>query len=437
MERLMFRLKIILIVMLLPACSILNINTEGSGQVVSKHNGAINCVQNGSKCNFDLKDINGIKDTIITLVATPDEGFLFDRWEGDCKMKIANTCYVTIIHSKNISAYFKPINYAVGEGRDDTVSFIALGDFGEGNQAQYMVSEAVEKVCAKKICQFALGLGDNMYGKKKPSNTNSAFFDEKFEKPYNNLDFPFYMTLGNHDNSILTDGDGGYNKQGEIQVAYTFAKGRMSNKWTMPERYYSVTQSNTDKPFVELYSLDSNPLNSAPDLTPVYEINQYKTKQAKWFNSAVSNSKADWQIAFAHHPYVSNGKHGNAGNYDLIPPFGDNLAERLSGQIYRKWMEDNICGKADVFIAGHDHNLQFLPQVGDCGKTLFLVSGSGAKTTDFRDEDNIIPFWQNDSSVGFFHIEIKGNSMTVTGYVVDKENGDYTHAYEKTVQRIL
>src|SRR5687767_5268778 len=47
---------------------------------------------------------------------------------------------------------------------DTAIRFVALGDAGEGNDAQYEVSTAIEQVCADHGgCDFAVYLGDNFY----------------------------------------------------------------------------------------------------------------------------------------------------------------------------------------------------------------------------------------------------------------------------------
>ena len=78
------------------------------------------------------------------------------------------------------------------------VRFVAIGDAGEGNDAQYAVADVVERVCSEQGCDFAIYLGDNFYDVGVDSVEDVQFID-KFELPYENLDFPFYVALGNHD----------------------------------------------------------------------------------------------------------------------------------------------------------------------------------------------------------------------------------------------
>lgn len=103
---------------------------------------------------------------------------------------------------------------------DYIVCFVVLGDFGEGNIIQCFVFEVMEVVCS---CvggfEFVVGLGDNIYDDNLIS-IYSMVFEVKFELFYDNLDFLFFMLLGNYDNDLVIDGFGSFNYVGDIQVVY-------------------------------------------------------------------------------------------------------------------------------------------------------------------------------------------------------------------------
>ena len=205
---------------------------------------------------------------------------------------------------------------------------------------------------------------------------------------------------------------------------------KLSNKWQMPDRYYSFSAPKGDsQPLVDFFALDSNPMIAPLEIAPAYAVNRYKTAQAQWVNDALTASSAAWKIAFTHHPYLSNGQHGNAGLYDGVPPL-EPLTRRIAGEIYRDWFQSNICGKVDLFLAGHDHELQFLKAVPECGKTLFIISGAGAKSREFKNPQRNAVFWQQDNSPGFFMITLQGNSMQVQAYTVDQFDGGVQLAHD-------
>lgn len=302
-----------------------------------------------------------------------------------------------------------------------TVRFIAIGDMGTGEHGQYLVADAIRNVCAAKGCDFALGLGDNIYDSGVDSVADLQF-KTKFEDPYKNLNFPFYMTLGNHDNTWISAGDGLDNDKGEIQVAYTYQENRPSDKWHMPARMYSFTAplQQTDA-LVEFISLDSNPLAAVGDADFTYWQLPYRDKAVQWLKNTLANTTTPWKIAFSHHPFISNGRHGNAGLYDGVPG---------AGLVYYDMLKNNVCGKVDLLISGHDHDLQLLKANAKCGKTLQIVSGAGAKSRDLKDTNRNAAHWQQGGTLGFFYLQIEGDVLKISAYTVDSDTGEVDLAYE-------
>lgn len=279
----------------------------------------------------------------------------------------------------------------VGKGE---VRFVALGDAGEGNEGQHQVGQALATVCEERGCDFALYLGDNIYDVGVTSAMDEQF-DMKFEQPYAMLDFPFYVTLGNHDYGFL----GNEWNKGDFQIEYS----TYSDKWTLPAEYYSFQQQNAH--FVSL--------NTA-QLFWDYQT----TEQQQFLVEDLAGLNDTWIIAFGHHPYLSNGEHGNAGNYE---GFGG----IIGGATLKEFFEESICGKVHVYICGHDHNRQW--PLAQCG-TEFIVSGGGSKLTELVHRDDNPTLWEDDQSEGFLWVEIIDN--TLTGVFYDK---DANPQYERTL----
>lgn len=288
-------------------------------------------------------------------------------------------------------------------GAPGVVRFIAMGDGGEGNATQAQVAQIVENECAARGgCMFALYLGDNIYNSGVDSAMD-AQFQSKFEVPYAALSFPFYITLGNHDY-----GGGGIGYEffkGAYQVDYTM----YSSKWVLPDHYYkqSVSAGSTT---VDLFSLDTNSVMYTGAST-----------QLSWIQSELAASTATWKLVFGHHTYVSNGQHGNAGAYEGIPGI-----PIVSGGNVKNFIESGVCGAADVYFCGHDHNRQWLQPT--CG-TEFVVSGTAAKYTGLQNRGTAT-FFENDQLAGFFLGEISGNTMT--GWFYDEQG---TLEYTRTVTK--
>lgn len=334
------------------------------------------------------------------------------------------------------------------------VRFLVVGDAGSGTDAQMAVGAAMADVCEEKGratgdeslsradairqgCQFVLGLGDNIYEEGTTSAKDPQFFD-KFERAYLGFphDLPFFMVSGNHDNSGFFGGDGAGNERGENQVYYTYAdidetgknasNPRKTPRWQMPSRYFSFTAGGTQaKPLLQFFALDSNQIAGGfPDASPEYSYSTYGLRQLNWLNNGIAENKARMTFAFAHHPYLSNGEHGDAGNYDdlffgqtgtstsspLAPSLQAALLPVLAGQRYKDFLEEAVCDKVDVYLSGHDHDLQWLTSTPSCGKTEFIVSGAGGKSRSAGDESRNLARLQRYEQYGFFWIEVSASS---------------------------
>lgn len=292
------------------------------------------------------------------------------------------------------------------EDEDDAVRFLVWGDTGTGKEAQYQVAEAALAVCEARGCDFVLQTGDNVYERGVESPTDPQF-EAKFEKPYANFTIPFYLVLGNHDAGTILGGEGLDVGRGDHQVAYAKRKDRSSEKWNMPARYYAV-----EKPGMLILGLDTNDV--------VWGKDEVVKAQETWLRESLAGSDAAWTFAFAHHPLYSNGQHGDAGAGDYT-----------STPLLRDFLREGLCGKVDVYFAGHDHDLQWLKARKDCGKTEFIVSGAGAKTRSLLSDHNPAWFAQGDT-LGFFWIELKGD--TFRGVVHD---GEGNVLFERSFQRAV
>lgn len=282
---------------------------------------------------------------------------------------------------------------------------IAMGDGGEGNDAQYAVARAVKTVCDRDGCDAVLYLGDNFYDDGVDS-LDDPQWQTKFELPYADLDLPFLAALGNHDNGGF--GGAGFEFwRGDLQVEY--ANSGKSDKFTMPDRTY--VKRFEGKPGM-LIALDTNSMMFDVDLD----------EQAGFVRGALAAARDEVTIAFGHHPYISNGKHGNAGRYEGIP-----YIPIVSGEDVKDFFDDEVCGKVDVYICGHDHNMQWLGPADRCA-TEFLVSGAAAKTTELEGRGNDV-FYETDATEGFMWLELVGR--TLTGRVYDR---DANLLYEQTVE---
>lgn len=266
------------------------------------------------------------------------------------------------------------------------VRFVAMGDTGTGSAAQSRVANVVAQKCAASGCDFVLLLGDNIYDSGVSSPDDSQW-QSKFEIPYAAINLPFYAVLGNHDYGH--NGAGTDFPKGKNEVEYT----KRSTKWKMPAAYYTMAKGP-----MELFAFDTNMMMFGQD-----------GDQKKDMAANIAKSTAKWKIGAGHHPYRSNGPHGNAGNYDKVP------IPPMSGSGVKSFMDDVVCGKVDLYLAGHDHSRQWLDVT--CNGTALAISGAGAKATELKGSN---PALFQSLDLGFLYITL--DDKTLTAEWVD-ENG--------------
>jgi hypothetical protein len=113
------------------------------------------------------------------------------------------------------------------------------------------------------------------------------------------------------------------------------------------------------------------------------------TVQKGWLQKELQESKARWNLVMGHKPIYSYGYHGDTDFLikDVLPL---------------------LCGKADLYFAGHEHKQQVLK--AECGLPL-VVSGSAGK---LRAEVETGPRTLFDMpEAGFAHLWIKNNEIIV------------------------
>lgn len=202
------------------------------------------------------------------------------------------------------------------------VPFIAFGDMGTGDKAQYSIAAAIAAHHDNHPFDTALMLGDNIY-----PNGDPALFKEKFERPYAELlkrGVRFYAALGNHD---VRRG-----REAEMEYANFNMKGRA---------YYSFVKGDN---LIEFFALDSTNMTAS---------------QLRWLEEALAASKAQWKVAYFHHPIYSSGiTHGSD--------------TKLRAQLEPVFVKYGVTAA----LSGHDHTYERTkPQ----RNVQYFVSGTGGQ----------------------------------------------------------
>lgn len=265
-------------------------------------------------------------------------------------------------------------------GLTGPIRFLALGDTGDGSAGQYAVGVGMAAVCASVGCDFVLFLGDNFYPGGVTSTTD-PLWTSAFELPYAELNLQFWAVMGNHDWNHGTDP-----LYLQPQIDYT----AVSPKWYMPADYYSRVAGDAT-----FFGID----------TQLIDLGQ-GADQEVWLPAERAASTTPWNILYGHHPYRSNGPHNNAGPE------------------VEAFMNDHVCGQFDLYLSGHDHNLQWLEDT--CG-TAFIVSGGGHSVYGLGGGN---PTYFEAASTGFLWVEIDG--LNLTGVFYDASG---TELFRRTISR--
>lgn len=281
-----------------------------------------------------------------------------------------------------------------------TIRLVALGDTGTGSPEQYQVAAAIKDKCDADGCDFGVLLGDNFYP-SGVSGVDDPQWQEKLELPYAELDFPFYMILGNHDYG--GDGAGYEFGLGANQVDYA----AVHDKWILPAEYYAF-----DDGAATFLGLGTNLI--------FWDQANAVAEQGAYFTDVLGQSDKPWRIAIGHHPYLSNGTHGNAGSYDNVP-----YIPIANGENVKTFFDDYMCSQVDLYLSGHDHSRQIIEGPAECPVT-FVVSGAGAKTTDLPGSN---PAVFEKAYEGFAYLVIDDESITIEMYGMD---GVFEDSYQIT-----
>ncbi|MBC7931352.1 MAG: metallophosphoesterase [Rubrivivax sp.] len=200
--------------------------------------------------------------------------------------------------------------------KDGSVRFLIIGDTGTGSDQQKELADLLLRYHGTFPFEFALMLGDNLYGGEKAADYKNKF--EDVYRPLLDQKVKFYAALGNHDESNQRFYEH-FNMNGEEY--YNFKKGDAS-----------------------FYCLNSNYMDK---------------KQVTWLEDKLSKDTSDWKIAFFHHPpYSSGGKHGsNTQVREVVEPI---------------FLKHGV----NVVLSGHEHFYERVkPQKG----IYYFISGAGGK----------------------------------------------------------
>lgn len=307
----------------------------------------------------------------------------------------------------------------------------------------YAVVNAMTHFCQTETCALGLMMGDNIYPSGADgSAADKARFRDILDEPFRPLlnsagGFRIYAMLGNHDWQTSRAGR-------DAQVGWFNAA--ENPQMVLPEPgFYSFWRGDA-----EFFVLDTNLLlagtsvikdqlnadgsekkHSRTETPPSWRMPQGKEKnQLKWLQQSLSSSTARWKIVAGHHPLWSSG--------------GSKFEE---ARALRKLLMPMLCEYADMYLAGHEHDLEI--HTDQCGPGQLplplIVSGAAAKQrpvhTPFQQyQQQTYPqyreVWLQGMVWGFTHIELDQDQAQVTMLTTpNDQSGTVTEAFKVSFPR--
>lgn len=263
------------------------------------------------------------EDSTVSLHAAPDWTRQYEAHIGG--LKPDTTYYYAVYDGKKRLAggdgSYQFTTHPIA-GTNKPMRFWVVGDSGTGGQDQAAVHQAMLNVTAeqKKPLDFYLHVGDMAYNSGKDEEFQAYFF-EMYEPTLRNI--VCWATMGNHEGKT-SKGETGMGPYYDAYVTPT--RGEAGGVASGMEAFYSF-----DYGRVHFICLDSHDLDRGPS-----------GAMAQWLKEDLEKAKADWMIAFWHHPPYTKGSHDSDIEVQLIE-MRENIMPILES------------AGVDLVLTGHSH----------------------------------------------------------------------------------
>lgn len=282
----------------------------------------------------------------------------------------------------------------------ESLNYLVVGDWGrQGLYNQSQVAIQMGKIGQELGIEFVISAGDNFYdegltGEDDPAFTNS--FTNVYTAP--SLQTTWYSVLGNHDymGDVLSQlGDGLVRRDPRWFCRRAFQ---------LNQTLCSGSDAGTCNASVDMFFFDTTPFIDeywSPNVSRKFDWRGLAPRadqlqsQLEDLAKSLNSSTATWKIVVGHHTIRSIGHHG-----DLLE-----LVQQLL-PILEEY-------EVDLYINGHDHNLQHIKRA-DSSVHLF-TSGGGSKSYSglrpYTDAEGVQFAYDGQ---GFLAVSVKPDSISLT-----------------------
>ncbi len=232
-------------------------------------------------------------------------------------------------------------------------NFIIANDLGRnGYYDQKPIATAMGQWADSAGIEFVAAAGD-IHHFNGVASVNDPLWMTNYELIYSDpsLMLDWYAMLGNHE------------YRGNTQACLDYSK--VSRRWIMPSRYYTVVKEVDDNTTLRLVFIDTAPLiekyrNDSLDYPDAYK--QDDKAQLHFIDSVLTVSKETWNIVIGHHPVYAYTLKDDSERADM---------QSKLDPILRKH-------KVDFYFCGHIHNFQHIKMTNS--PVDYIVNSSASRS---------------------------------------------------------
>jgi len=278
-----------------------------------------------------------------------------------------------------------------------TLRFVVTGDAG-GTHSE--LREGLAALSRRTHVDGIILVGDNFYpcgisGLSDPQWT-------KITAHFGPSHLPIYPILGNHDYGDQQEhARGTYSTCGHPDPgAEVQATGKIPD-WRFPARNYLM-----QSPLADFVMLDTQPI--ALGFSKPVAGSATAQEEASWLGATLDRLQSHWRIVVGHHTIYSSGIHGRKN---------DATQQRMRA-LLPLLREKHV----DLYICGHDHDMELLGDLQHGTDPVFLVSGAGSGLDALRprraaqEPPTIYPSFPTQSHLGFAVLELSQDHLAITFY---------------------
>lgn len=279
-------------------------------------------------------------------------------------------------------------------------NFIIANDLGRnGYFDQKPIAQAMGEWAGKADIDFVVAAGDVHHFNGVASISDPLWMTNyELIYPHPELMLDWYPILGNHE------------YRGNTQAVLNYSK--VSRRWVMPSRYYTMVKKVDDSISIRLIFIDTTPLiqkyrQQKEEYPDAYK--QDEVLQLNFIDSVLSVSNEKWKIVIGHHPIYAQTLKEESERTDL--------QTRLD-PILRKY-------HVDFYVCGHIHTFQHIRKNDSSINYIVNSSASGSRPVAAIDGTVFCS-----DKTGFSICSVSNNKFTI--FFIDKEGNEiYSFSEEK------